>query len=530
MKRKLFLLFLLSLCITVFTSTLFAGVEPSPFRAETNKLNAVYNALGAIDMQLEVVFMKHQPKGIIGSLDSIAVQLETQKKRMMTSLSNLPHVAGSIPYQIENAVESIGNMSVQIAERARVGFQLPPDDQDVLEALDKLIPLAENISINAHDYLAFLWDKLIPIRFVQVTNCYPWICEPPLDYDSLLAAVVGANETFREAGLHFVIKSVEQYYMYHFANETFPVDSNINWDDAKAELEQVFPISEPTIIPYEQKHKDWVHYMSTVFSDRTELLVWVFGYDSLVSRQIEHHSESSFPNGGRSLIISAQNINDPHRPYPTDPQLAQPALSPYHLAHELGHFFGIRHVWDGPSGINPYTGSTVDWPDLWDLIFCPGNLGFPLSFDSMEEAEQADCSFYVIHKADSQNCLVDNRYGADDSDMECTMSFAGPQYNYYSGDSLMKGLSFDLGAIEDSPSDVEDDTYSFAWGLNVMGYYSNYKAHLWTPGRFSVSQLDLIWGHANHSVPIADSSGFYLPYGVWPYDTLYSDRNLLGTN
>ena len=114
--------------------------------------------------------------------------------------------------------------------------------------------------------------------------------------------------------------------------------------------------------------------------------------------------------------------------------------------------------------------------------------------------------------------------------MECTLSFAGPQFTYYSGDPLMKGMSFDLGEIEDQPSDVTDDTFSFAWGLNVMGYYSNYNAHLWTPGRFSASQLNLIWGHANYNVPIVDSSGFYLPYGVFPYETLYSDRNFLGTN
>lgn len=526
MKRKLYLLFLLSFCLALFASTLYAGTEPSPFLSEANKLEAVYNALNAIDMQLEVVLMRTQPEGIIGCLDSIAIQLETQNKLMMKPLSKLPHENGSLSYQIESAVEAIGNISVQIAEHARVGFHSPPDDPDVMDALDKLIPLAENISKNVHDYLAFLWDKLIPIRFVQVTNCYPWICNPPLDYDSLLAAVVGANEAFGEAGLHFVIKSVEQYYMYHFANETFPVETTINWDDAKAELEQVFPISEPISTPYERKPNEWIHYMSTVFSDRTELLIWVFYYDSLVSRQIEHHSESDFPNGGRGMIISAENIYDPDRPKAQNPQ---PALSPYHLAHELGHFFGIRHPWDGPSGTNPYTTAPVDWADLWDLIFCFGELGLPIYFNSREEVEQADCVFSPIQKSDP-NCLVNNRYGADASDMECTLSFAGPQFTYYSGDPLMKGMSFDLGEIEDQPSDVTDDTFSFAWGLNVMGYYSNYNAHLWTPGRFSASQLNLIWGHANYNVPIVDSSGFYLPYGVFPYETLYSDRNFLGTN
>jgi hypothetical protein len=180
----------------------------------------------------------------------------------------------------------------------------------------------------------------------------------------------------------------------------------------------------------------------------------------------------------------------------------------------VGHFFGVRHTWRGPTGTNPYTGTPVVWPDLWDLAYCPGDLGFPLYFGSRESAAAADCSFQVIETWDPSNCLIDNRYGADDSDMECFVQAS----LFYSGHPLLKGLSFDLGMAENPP-------HSFAWGLNVMGYYSRYNAHLWTPGRFSASQLNLIEGHSQNSVPIPDAEGFYLPYV-----NLWSQRDLLGTD
>ena len=262
-----------------------------------------------------------------------------------------------------------------------------------------------------------------------------------------------------------------------------------------------------------RRANEWVGYMTTVFSDPRELLVWVFGYDSLVSREMGHSSASSFPNGGRTVVISAQNIYNPDRP----PD--QPALSPYHLTHELGHFFGVRHTWVGPTGINPYTLQPIAWPDLWDLIYCAGDLGLPIWFSSRQAAEDADCTFQNIEKWDPINCHVDNRYGSDDSDMRCTVLGT----DYYSGYPLLKGLSFPTGMTEDPPVDIYDETYSFAWGLNAMGYWGRYNAHIWTPGRFSVSQLDLIKGHTLHTVPIVDADGFYLPFV-----NLWSERPQLG--
>lgn len=106
--------------------------------------------------------------------------------------------------------------------------------------------------------------------------------------------------------------------------------------------------------------------------------------------------------------------------------------------------------------------------------------------------------------------------------MYCTVPVPGGT-NYFSGYPLLKGLSFPTGMPEDPPIDAYDDTYSFAYGLNVMGYYGRYNAHLYTPGRFSASQLELIKGHTLYDVPIVDAAGFYQPF-----ENLWSQRSQLG--
>lgn len=490
-----------------------------PDHAKVNKIHAIGNVLDSVERQLERELMRYDggtpaPKGMEGKLMAMANKLMVKEKQLTKVLNTMSEMRMPNTNGLEEALQYVGHQAVKIAGHAQVGSQMPLDP-NVLDALGELKGAAENIAHIAQVHFEVLWDKVIPLRFVQVLNCFPFLqsCQPHLDWDSIDASVDKLNEALHGIGLHFWIKSVEQYYMYHFAHEGFPTGSILEWPDAVYEIGQVFSIIDLLDPPYNRRANKWIGYMTTIFSDPRELLVWVFGPDALVSREEGSRSASSFPNGGRSVIISAQNIYNPNRP----PD--QPALSPYHLTHELGHFFGVRHTWDGPTGINPYTLQSISWPDLWDLIYCPSDLGFPIWFSSRQEAEDADCSLQNIEKWDPINCHVDNRSGADDSDMRCTVQGA----DYYSGEPLLKGLSFPTGMPEDPPVDAYDETYSFAWGLNVMGYYGRYNAHLWMPGRFSASQLDLIKGHTLYDVPIADTDGFYLPFV-----NLWSERSQLG--
>lgn len=178
----------------------------------------------------------------------------------------------------------------------------------------------------------------------------------------------------------------------------------------------------------------------------------------------------------------------------------------------------------------------MDWADLWDLVWCPGDLGFPLSFGSREEALASGCaSLQPIETTlcpcgtyddegkctcPEQSCLVDNRQGSGDSAMVCTVG--GDEYS--SGESMLKGLSFATGEPENPPSSPMTywDNWSFAWGVNVMNDYSRFNAHLWDPGRFSASQIDLVRGHTTHEVPIVADYA--------PFTNLTSGRTKLGVD
>lgn len=500
------------------TGNASSHTEPT-FQSETNKLEAVCNVLQSIYKRIEEILENSSkqktpnPKGTRGKLLAISNELQVLNGRVEDVLSALPQERASLLHLVEEAVEKVSEDAVHIADLTRLGFEDPPDDLGVLLALDEVGASATQIFGIVRGYLRVLWDKVIPVRFVLVENCFPWgkACNPHVGWDSILASVHRLNEAFSPTDLHFSVKSVERYYLYHFAHETFPADSTVDSSDARDELGQVFPIY-GYVPPSDWTALRWVEYMSTVFSDPYELLVWVFGHDSVVSRQMGHKSFASFPDGGRYVIISARNIYDPYRPTNEN----QPVLSPYHLTHEVGHFFGLPHTWNQPGGKHPEENRQVDWADLWDLCFCWGDLGFPVFFSSREDALSEDCLLQSIECPDPPNCLINNRQGLDDSDMEATLGYN----TYHSGDSALKGLSFDLGTPENPPADLIGlYPYSFAWGLNAMGYWSRYNAHIWTPGRFSASQLDLIRGHAYNSVPIVAD---YSPYDVW------SQRDLLG--
>lgn len=219
-------------------------IEHPPYSAQYNKISAISNVLDSVERRLENILTQYDgetpaPKGMTGKLRAITRQLMVQEKKLTTVMDNLTGMEINKTNKLEKEIESLGNFAVRIAGLSQAWLQMTrnPDlifDPDILDSLGELESAAENILHNVHVYFDVLWDKVIPLRFVQVLNCYPFLqsCQPHIDWDSLDASVDSLNDALHGIGLHFWIKSVESYYMYHFAHEQFPTGSMLDWADA----------------------------------------------------------------------------------------------------------------------------------------------------------------------------------------------------------------------------------------------------------------------------------------------------------
>jgi hypothetical protein len=195
-------------------------------------------------------------------------------------------------------------------------------------------------------------ERLVPLRFVNVLPCVPG-CTDNLAYDVLLENVRNANEVFKPAGIQFWVRSVERYAAPTFVN--LSDQTKVSWSTAYAELGQAFPSmpSDAWTPPTAMKtRRAWLVAMATVYGDPAEILVW--------------------------LNTSGHNTPTPEEG--RDVQMSGPGMvgEPYKFAHELGHFFGLRHPWVdetsdfGAIAIEPETGETKKKADRWDLVYAPG--------------------------------------------------------------------------------------------------------------------------------------------------------------
>lgn len=517
----------------VFAAPLLTRIQPL-----TNPLEDAANELLSIDRQLEQLlsdsansrlgYIDLELWGIVaelGEINQIVVQAAYDLSRSGLNASEEDRVRIAI---IQERIENIGHLAEQ-------GAEIFSRDWMAQYLLEEINFYARDTSALIN-YLSwrFLY-KVIPLRIVQVQGCDPrqFGCNAFIDRDSLMSVVDALNDAYAPAGLKFWLKSNERYQMSFFTSLGIPEGFKMSWTTAKNELDQVFKIKSATRgSSMYKKASSWVHHMSTLYSDPSELLVWMFDSDSLVGRQ-QGASMAKYPWSGRSIVVTAQNVFNPNRP-----ASGQPALSRFHLVHEIGHFFGLTHPWVGATGIHPNparcpTSNTlgcdsIKWTDYWDLYYCNGKWGIPHSFQSQQDAEDSTCKNpkkIEYHPCPcgnydsnnnctcpvSPNCRVNNRNGGT-SDMECTIDY----HTYQSGSSMLKGFSFDLGAADAFPN-------SFRYALNVMGYYSRFNAHLSMPGRFSKSQLALIRGNALYNI---EMNNVYAPLTT----PLLSERPALGEN
>jgi hypothetical protein len=91
MERKLLVVMVAGLILCGLTGTVFAGVEPSPFQPEINKLNSIELNMAFIQKSLgNLVIYRSLPIGTKGVLLGIRYNLSCLDKQLADVLAELP--------------------------------------------------------------------------------------------------------------------------------------------------------------------------------------------------------------------------------------------------------------------------------------------------------------------------------------------------------------------------------------------------------------------------------------------------------
>ena len=291
-------------------------------------------------------------------------------------------------------------------------------------------------------------EALIPLRLVNVLPCAPGpSCPDNADYHSVLRSVDAANEVFKAVGVQFWAKSVERYHMPSFADLRYQScggtgDVRVPWSQVRAQLKQVLPSMSDAAWPEgEMKTPAWwlraVNTAEAAASNPEEFVIWILQWVNCNGA-----STAPPPDEGRDVKMSGSGMNS----------------SPYQLAHELGHNFGLYHTWNVDDRPDPQTLVAGRQYDQWDLVYKPGSLFVPpyehVFFNSRAEATVYPENELALIDTGS-NCSAD-LFGV----LTCTVR-ACPQSwcveeTHSTGSPALKGLAF---------------SYSYGLsGTNIMSY------------------------------------------------------------
>ena len=518
--RKRFLPYFVSILMVLFiVNAAGAGVEPSPFKPQLNKINSISNVLESINKRLNYLLgtlgksTGPSPSGISDQLRSMAYQVRELETRIGEIDATFRNDSVALPTEIKESLATVERLTYGIADSAKLGFF---KEEMAVSAMHELKATIRAFAGRVAHVVDTPITKIVPLSLIMAQPCDPFqvsaksgTCTPLLDYEHLQYNLNWLNDSYASTGVKFWIKSTEGYEMPVFANTSANCGAIFEWYQIKSEFNEILSLSLPDDISVSAKDAgEWISYLVNNHSDKSDLIVWLFDRDSLTVRSankdengcgIGRSSLTDYPEGHR-VLMNANNMYNPANDPPND-------FSPNHLVHELGHYFGQLHVWETPPLppflTHPTTGEPSAWSDRWDLAYCLNDLGHPFFFSSKSDAQASseDCGrnggyrnivmdpITTTTYTGIKNCTVGNLINETnpvchgDSVMDCTIASS----SFSSYDTALQGLSFPTGDVESCPD------LSFAWGVNAMGYWGGaFDAHIWVPGYFSASQSQLI--------------------------------------
>jgi len=354
-------------------------------------------------------------------------------------------------------------------------------------------------------------SNVVPVRFIQTLDCQPGSgCEDNIPAAMLQDSIRRANEVLDDAGIKLWMKSNERYYLpkFHTKNE-----DSYSWSQVKYGLRQVFPQMPLDAYDNTLDVKTailWQGATAALYGDPDELLVWIMDEGGI------GQSSASFPHSGRAAYLVADNLWK-------DFGAPTGEMASTHLAHELGHFFGMRHPWEANNMTNPATGLPWTYADQWDQLYCESSAGGLTFYASAQAYLDHGCTSGTLRRI-----ARDNDYIGTGGDPFGPVYVEIGSHVLWAGEDSMKGISIWSGDEHNPPQ-------SFAWAINVMTYYGTWGVDLRAPAFIPASLVLMVRAYMTYNLDFnqAARDAFMRYDGTLPHGAteagLTSQRPSLGT-
>lgn len=373
--------------------------------------------------------------------------------------------------------------------------------------------------------------RSIPLRFAHLVddNCLATgprcgnSCSGASNVASMadvLDSVARANEVYAPLGIEFYVrKNLRVDAPYEWCkNGRAPAEGDGSWAQAKQKIMGTYSWVPASAWADADTRGDWWTTASALYGRDDEILVVVKGDVNSGSA-----SGSDFPWSGRVMSLQAAVVGN----YP----LRGNGTINF-LPHELGHYFGLRHVFEETTQTNPKTGGNWSILDQWDLAYRPaGNPDDPFGpnpafFPNRDDAESSATELELVVQRPEHPCGnldFDGNYvnssPETDGRIRCELPFDnGSVRDFETGDPGMDGVSFDLGIVPNPPDVLQ-------FGRNVMD-----RGNQTSPNRISPSQMIQVATYLAYDAELSQSAQTKvgpLPPGFNSFD-LQPSRHRLG--
>ena len=140
------------LLIAFITGAAYAGVEPTPFRTDSLRLENVSLSVVSVDTALENVLANDiRPVLTIATLKVLSKELEVLNDRVNAVLTRLAVVPDD--QRLLEALADVRAIANDVMSKAQAGFAIPTNDQRLLNALHEVEMNAQGVINNVDSFL-----------------------------------------------------------------------------------------------------------------------------------------------------------------------------------------------------------------------------------------------------------------------------------------------------------------------------------------------------------------------------------------